>query len=790
MEATDLLVLPEEVLIFPVATLAPPVRAAIGCDAEDYAVTRKRSRRTTRVVDRAGAELMDEFRKPSSTIDAVRRFAQRAELPAQEVIESGVPLLNEMIKDGFIVAVGTEEETDGEQLRPGEMVGDWEVLEPLQLVEDTEVYRVSSPAGVEAALKRVLADAEPWVRAALENELRVLRRLGGKGAPKLLEEGAEPELPYAVISWCEGTPLMSAVSRVRRPWSSAGRRAVDEMCAAVLAAYVELHDQGVIHGDVHPRNLIFDGERGQVQVVDFGLARVADEEPRSSEQPGGVPAFFSPELAAASLAGERAPAPTTASEQYCLAALLYNLVTGEEYLPPVLDQRGWLTAVCTDPPRAFTTLALPASPAVEAVLARALSKESEERFASTAEFRDRFVEAVDADERGAAASPSPRAWTPPGLFDALSARFDLDGDVERVLSAPTATVNYGSAGIAYLLYRASCFKDRPDLLGLADVWIERAKLALAESPADACFSVEMGLEPDSVGQTALYHSAVGVHCVDALVSCVLDDRDRAEGAIDRFIATAQTTEVRDDLTTGRAGHLLGCACLLEAARAAGYTEGPLLEFGRRRQEELTGTWTSCAATVAGAGDPYLGVAHGWAGLAFASLRFSALSFEPVAPAVVAGLEELESLAQRDGDRAWWPTGPADEEVWPGWCHGSAGHAMLWAQAHRVLADERFLDLARAAAEHSWIETVENGQLCCGSAGQAYASLCVHRLTGEGRYADRARAMLERSMTYVGSPGMRRDSLYKGDVGVALLEADLAEPYLSAMPLFESEGWPS
>jgi hypothetical protein len=50
-------------------------------------------------------------------------------------------------------------------------------------------------------------------------------------------------------------------------------------------------------------------------------------------------------------------------------------------------------------------------------------------------------------------------------------------------------------------------------------------------------------------------------------------------------------------------------------------------------------------------------------------------------------------------------------------------------------------------------------------------------------------MLDRSMTYMGSPGMRRDSLYKGDVGVALLEADLAEPFLSAMPLFESEGWP-
>jgi len=51
-------------------------------------------------------------------------------------------------------------------------------------------------------------------------------------------------------------------------------------------------------------------------------------------------------------------------------------------------------------------------------------------------------------------------------------------------------------------------------------------------------------------------------------------------------------------------------------------------------------------------------------------------------------------------------------------------------------------------------------------------------------------MLDRAMTFIGGPGMRQGSLYKGDVGVALLEAELAEPSLSAMPLFESEGWPT
>ena len=792
MDPSDRLVLPDEVLVFPVADLPPPVRAAIGCDPGDYAITRERSRRTTRVVDRAAADLIEEFRRPSSAADAIFRFIQRAELETEEVVDGCVPMLNEFIADGFLVPVGMERAAiDDHLLRVGEMVGGWEVLEPLQIVEDTEVYRVKSTDGVEAALKRVSADAESWVRGALRNELRILGRLQGETAPTPLEDGTAEDEPYLVISWCEGTPVTSVASRLRRPWSVEARREVAEICVAVLDAYVDLHGQGVVHGDVHPRNLLFDGEWKGVHVVDFGLGQIPSEAEQTFPG-GGVSAFFTPEYAAASLADETAPAPpaTEASEQYSLAALLYQLLAGEPYLHQVLEGKRWLEAVCTEPPRAFSRLALPSSPAIEAVLGRALAKDPADRFPSMAAFRGAFADAIESDLAGEQPAPASSSWTPPGLFPALAARLDLEGELDRALSRPTATVNYGGAGIAYLFYRASCLLDRPDLLSQADVWIERAKLALETMPSEACFDPAVGLEPSTVGRSALYHSAVGVHCVDALIACVIDDRERADAAVGRFVAAAETTEARNDLTTGRAGHLLGSASLMEAIRAAGYAENRLLDLGRRRQEELVADWSSCASAVAGNGDPFLGVAHGWAGVAFAMLRFQSLSLEPLPPAAIAMLEELESHAIRDGARAWWQRGPGDDVIWPGWCHGSPGHAMLWAQAHRVLDDDRYLELARMAAEHAWSEPAPMGHLCCGSAGQAYGFLCLHRLTGEGVHADRARAMLDRSIDFIGTPGMTRNSLYKGDVGVALLEAELEEPYLSAMPMFEGEGWPA
>ena len=95
---------------------------------------------------------------------------------------------------------------------------------------------MQSPDGVEAALKRVLSDAEPWVLAALRNEARILGRLQGDTSPTLYEDGTEATDPYLVISWCEGTPLMSAASRIRRAWSSESRQEVAQICVAVLDA--------------------------------------------------------------------------------------------------------------------------------------------------------------------------------------------------------------------------------------------------------------------------------------------------------------------------------------------------------------------------------------------------------------------------------------------------------------------------------------------------------------------------------------------------------------------------
>jgi len=83
-------------------------------------------------------------------------------------------------------------------------------------------------------------------------------------------------------------------------------------------------------------------------------------------------------------------------------------------------------------------------------------------------------------------------------------------------------------------------------------------------------------------------------------------------------------------------------------------------------------------------------------------------------------------------------------------------------------------------------------LCCGLTGRAYALLALYRESGDVEWRDRAFILAERAAGRRKKAGddIARQSLYKGDVGVALLAADLANPEGAVMPFFEAEGWPS
>jgi len=158
------------------------------------------------------------------------------------------------------------------------------------------------------------------------------------------------------------------------------------------------HEHGIVHRDVKPANLLFDGA-DRLQVVDFGIARVIDETVGMTA-PGtvlGTAGYLAPEQA-------KGHETTTASDRYALAVVAYELMTGRRPFAresPTAEAAAHIHEIV---PPASERADLPE--AVDAVFARALAKNPVHRFATSAAFVDALSDALHA-------APPPQPVGPP-----------------------------------------------------------------------------------------------------------------------------------------------------------------------------------------------------------------------------------------------------------------------------------------------------------------------------------------------------------------------------------------
>jgi serine/threonine-protein kinase len=93
-------------------------------------------------------------------------------------------------------------------------------------------------------------------------------------------------------------------------------------------------------------------------------------------------------------------------------------------------------------------------------------------------------------------------------------------------------------------------------------------------------------------------------------------------------------------------------------------------------------------------------------------------------------------------------------------------------------------MAESSAWNNWEAPRGVSTLCCGSAGRAYALLNLYKHTGATEWLSRARHLANHAAASAHSTSQRRNSLWKGELGVAVLIADLDSPENARMPFFE------
>jgi hypothetical protein len=791
-------VLPDDVVLQPVVALTDAAQRQIGAGPGEVAIMRTSSRELTRVLSAEAAGLIERFRREQTIVEAVIDFSRAVGAAPEHTLDKAFPLLEQLIASRMLVEAGSEHATAIQAtLRNNDCFAGYRIITCIQLAEDSEVFQAVAEDGQIVALKigrRRSAEGH----SLLANEASVLAELDTLAAPRLVATGSENERRYVATEWRAGVPLLTAASELRQ---AGGPAAVLSLVVAVLDSYESLHKCGVLHGDVHPHNVLVDGD-GAVTVIDYGVAlRIAHAQRSVGTPPRlGVPFFIEPEQASAAAQSLPVPAATPPGEQYAIAAMLYLIVAGSHYLDFSLERGEMLRQIAQDPPMPLARRGALGMDDVEHSLFRALAKDPADRFADVAELKRALADAASRRrlKAGHAHVPEPpHAGTE--MFDATVARLGVDGQLlaHAMPQAPICSVHNGAAGIAYALLRAASVRSDPHLLALASVWISKA---LAHIDDDIAFhGGEIGVMQETIGHVSPLHTRAGVHCVHALVSNALGDDGARQLASTAFIEASAAPCESLDLTLGRSGTVLACALLLETGRGDAVERDAVRALGRSAISAVWERASEFGPIGSGDGVDALGIAHGWAGLLYAALRWRAVAeIGVVKRALDQRLNELAACAEPWGRGHRWqvavPGGNQPAQYVAGWCNGSAGYVHLWSLAHDQDPSRRWLDLARSAGWSTWEGDEPLESVCCGRAGRVYSLLNLYRTTRERDWLNRARMLGRRAPTYpVPEIVQHRGGeygLYQGGLGVALMEAELeADPVAARMPFFEFEGWP-
>ncbi len=245
--------------------------------------------------------------------------------------------------------------------------------------------------GRDVAVKVLREDLarDPSFQARFRREAQSAASLDAPTIVAVYDTGEDDRgVPWIVMEYVDGRTLREVLNTEGRLLPT---RAF-EICADVCSALEASHAAGMVHRDIKPANVMLTS-RGEVKVMDFGIARAAAGSESTMTQTSaviGTAAYLSPEQAR----GEHVDAR---SDIYSTGCLLYELVTGA---PPFTGESPVAVAyqhVREDPvPPSEFDPSLPAAVAadLDAVILKAMAKNPANRYQSADEMREDLLRAV------------------------------------------------------------------------------------------------------------------------------------------------------------------------------------------------------------------------------------------------------------------------------------------------------------------------------------------------------------------------------------------------------------
>jgi GAF domain-containing protein len=189
--------------------------------------------------------------------------------------------------------------------------------------------RLDRLVAVKVVRVELLGDQD--ARRRFKREAQIVARLQHPAIVAVFDYGTLPDGgAYLVMELVRGDDLRRVLVREGRLEPERASRILSSVCGAIEAA----HRQGVLHRDLKPENILLPGDSVEAKVLDFGVAKIVDQERREATMPDaagtvltiegsvvGTPAYMAPEQL-------RGQTPDARTDVFSLGVIAYEMLTG------------------------------------------------------------------------------------------------------------------------------------------------------------------------------------------------------------------------------------------------------------------------------------------------------------------------------------------------------------------------------------------------------------------------------------------------------------------------------
>ena len=256
-------------------------------------------------------------------------------------------------------------------------IGKYEVIKPLRQGGMGILYLARDPRlDRSVVIKMIRADVDSAeLRERFQQEAQAASRMRHPNIITIFDYGEFEAQPYVVMEYIEGESLAALIAKEVPLSFERKLRMMEDVCTGMA----HVHDANMVHRDLKPDNLMVDGDRGRVKILDFGIARSMEAGPCGFTSGIGTPSYMAPEQITTGTVDRR-------SDIFAMGAILYELLTSRRAFNGSTSAE-IVNKILHEQPLRIEQLSTEVDARVIAIVTKALAKAPADRYQTADDFR-------------------------------------------------------------------------------------------------------------------------------------------------------------------------------------------------------------------------------------------------------------------------------------------------------------------------------------------------------------------------------------------------------------------